>query len=174
MPFISHSSRAARRVINFGRSLPAVPPPERDLQDWMQARVPSIRASLERARALPSGGWYVVDASRRITDRPSFYWIDGREVIAWRSAGRVLLAPNSCPHMGAPLSAGRSEQGELVCPWHGLRLGEQGQGRWKLYAAHDDGILTWVRLGPPDAATPVLATDLVRRRIIQLFESRKT
>jgi hypothetical protein len=155
MPLFSHPSGTARRVIHFGRPLPALAPPERESPDWMQARVPSIRASLERARALPSGGWYVVDASRHIGARPSFYWIDGREVVAWRSAGRVLLAPNSCPHMGAPLSAGRSEHGELVCPWHGLRLGERGQGQWQLYSAHDDGILTWVRFGAPDAATPL-------------------
>jgi hypothetical protein len=155
MSHFSHGTQAARRVINFGRSLSVVPPPERELPDWMQARVPSIRASLERARALPSGGWYVVDASPRITDRPSFYWIDGREVVAWRSAGRVHLAPNACPHMGGPLSAGRSDQGELVCPWHGLRLGERGQGQWQPFSAHDDGILTWIRLGPPDPATPL-------------------
>jgi hypothetical protein len=156
LPF-SRRSGAEPRVINFGRALPALPPSpaERERPDWMQARVPSIRAALGRARALPSGGWYVVDASRHITARPSFYWVDGHEVVAWRSQGRVCLAPNACPHMGAPLSAGRSERGELVCPWHGLRLGEQGQGQWKLHSAHDDGILTWIRLGPPDPATPL-------------------
>jgi hypothetical protein len=165
----------SRRVIRFGRTLPDLPPPEREVADWMQARVPSIRASLDKARSLPSGGWYVVDASRHITGRPSFYWIDGQEVVAWRSAGRIQLAPNSCPHMGAPLSAGRNERGELVCPWHGLRLGERGHGRWQLFEAHDDGVLAWIRLGPPDPAVPlpvlaprpVLALDSVIRLVAE-------
>lgn len=155
MDYASLTGFFTRRVIRFGRILPDLPLPERDVADWMQARVPSIQASVEKARALPSGGWYVVDATRRITERPSFYWIEGQEVVAWRTGGRVRLAPNSCPHMGAPLSAGRSERGELVCPWHGLRLGERGQGRWQLYEAHDDGVLTWIRMGPPDPAVPL-------------------
>jgi hypothetical protein len=141
--------------ITFGRCLRPLPPPERHQLDWTQARLPAIRAALERARGLPSGDWYVVDASRRFAGRPSFYWIDGHEVVAWRSAGRVQLAPNCCPHMGAPLSAGRFEQGELVCPWHGLRLSERGHGHWQPYTVHDDGVLTWIRLGPADPATPL-------------------
>jgi hypothetical protein len=149
------SRRDPPRIVTFGRSLAPLASPERELPDWTQARLPSIRAALGRARALPSGGWHVVDASRRITSRPAFYQIDGREVVAWRSARGVHLGPNACPHMGAPLSAGRGEQGELVCPWHGLRLGEHGQGQWQLFSAHDDGLLTWVRLGPPDPATPL-------------------
>jgi isorenieratene synthase len=50
------------------------------------------------------------------------------------------------------------ESEQLVCPWHGLRLGAQGHGAWRPLPVHDDGVLTWVRLGPaqPGIATPIL------------------
>ncbi|MCC6626571.1 MAG: Rieske (2Fe-2S) protein [Chloroflexi bacterium] len=38
------------------------------------------------------------------------------------NAGGVFHAFDAtCPHKGGPLTGGRLEQGELVCPWHGYR-----------------------------------------------------
>lgn len=34
-----------------------------------------------------------------------------------------------CPHRGLPLSTGRIEDDELVCAYHGLRFGSDGQCR---------------------------------------------
>ncbi|NMC69821.1 MAG: Rieske 2Fe-2S domain-containing protein [Myxococcales bacterium] len=120
----------------------------------MQARPLEIRKSLERVRRLPSGGWYVVDASYRIGERPTFYWIDGKEYVAWRSGGTVHMGPNTCPHMGAPLSAGRVRDGKLVCPWHGLALDGGRHGRWEPATVHDDGVLVWIRPGPEEEGVP--------------------
>ena len=48
--------------------------------------------------------------------------------------------------MGASLAAGCVRQGRLVCPWHGLELGDKPQGAWRPLPVHDDGVLVWVRL----------------------------
>lgn len=123
--------------------------------DWRRARPRSIGLTLERVRALPSGGWFVLDASRRISEKPRAFWVADREIVAWRDGGTLRVGPNDCPHMGAPLSAGVVRDGHVVCPWHGLRLRDQRHGAWEPFSAHDDGILTWVRLGPADPATPL-------------------
>jgi isorenieratene synthase len=60
--------------------------------------------------------------------------------------------------MGASLAESRVCDGKLLCPWHGLALGKDGHGAWKSYPAHEDGVLTWVRIGAedPETAKPVL------------------
>lgn len=144
-----------RRIVLFGHKLPPAPSPEGgEPPDWQQVKPSEIRRAIERAKRLPSGGWYVLDASYRIGGRPSFYWVDGKEYVAWRAGGRLHVGPNACPHMGAPLSAGRVRDGRLVCPWHGLALDGAKHGRWEPVAAHDDGVLVWVRPGPADPAVP--------------------
>ncbi len=77
----------------------------------------------------------------------------------YRDGSRVIAGPDVCPHMGARLSEGRTEHGILVCPWHGLRLGDQRRGSWQPVPTHDDGVLVWVRLrepGEPPTGRPIL------------------
>ncbi len=67
--------------------------------------------------------------------------------MAWRGVdGGLLVAPLACPHLGADLSTAAVECGQLVCAWHGLRLGRRRHGSWTPYPAYDDGVLCWVRL----------------------------
>jgi isorenieratene synthase len=120
-----------------------------------------MERALARALARPSGGWYVAGASAEFAAtgvNPELYRIDGRELVAWRSGGRVHFAPNECPHMGASLAKGCVRDEALVCPWHGLRLSAAGHGRWRPLPVHDDGVLTWVRLDTGEVATngPIL------------------
>lgn len=133
--------------------------------DWVQADPRRIRAALARASAQPSGGWVVLDASRTLRAQgPKKYEVAGRELVAWWAGSGPRVAPDTCPHMGASLSCGSVDaQGRVVCPWHGLPLGDARHGAWGPLPAHDDGVLTWVRLSsmlaagesPTDA--PVLA-----------------
>jgi hypothetical protein len=123
-------------------------------RDWRLARPPAIARALQRALSRPSGGWYVLDASRRITDRPRAFLVEGQELVAWRAGGELRVAPDACPHMGARLSEGRVCEGQLVCPWHGLQLGTEAHGAWRPQVAHDDGVLAWVRLGTDTDALP--------------------
>ena len=153
----------SQTLLHFGRPPESTHPPRANVNDpdWIQASAVHIQRALDRALALPSGGWYVVGATRAIGDHPERHVIDGRELVAWRGPdGAPRVAPAECPHMGADLSCGRVAQGQLICPWHGLALGDAGHGRWKPCKVHDDGVLTWVRLaGPQDAVTetPILA-----------------
>lgn len=148
-----------KKLIHFGRPLPpdGGEPISRQ-PDWVQADPAKIHAKLQRALALPSGGWYVVDASRSLREQPRRVRIRGRDLVAWRTAQGPRLAPDACPHMGASLAEGSARNGELVCPWHGLRLGRGAHGSWQPLPTFDDGVLTWVRLDGAEAPTdrPVL------------------
>jgi nitrite reductase/ring-hydroxylating ferredoxin subunit len=126
------------------------------------ARPALIDAALKRARARPSGNWFVLGDSRAVRpDRPFGVTVAGAELVAWRdSGGQLAVGPGACPHLGAPLSAAAVDCGELVCRWHGLRVSPRGGG-WRSLPAYDDGVLAWVRLdeagGEPPTAAPALA-----------------
>ncbi|MBA8824568.1 nitrite reductase/ring-hydroxylating ferredoxin subunit [Saccharopolyspora lacisalsi] len=117
-------------------------------ETWRSAKPPVIAAALKRALSRPSGNWFVLAASREITGREPFgRTVAGTEVVAWRGEdGRLHAGPGACPHLGAPLSQARVHCGELVCRWHGLKLGERGGPWWAPFPTYDDGVLSWVRL----------------------------
>lgn len=147
------------RLITFGTPPPASPDagPHADAPDWVQANPGRIERALARALALPASGWYVVDARDAIGRAPRAYAIDGRELVLWRAAdGELRAAPEACPHMGASLACARVRGDNLVCPWHGLELGDGPHGRWRPLPAHDDGVLAWVRLDDAGLAAPNL------------------
>jgi len=155
--------RLLPKSLTIGRPLGPIPARAPDAPrgpDWVQADPARIDAALARALVLPSGGWMVVDASRALGAAPARYTVDGRDLVLWRDGeGRLLAAPDACPHMGASLADGRVDgEGRLVCPWHGLALGEQGFRAWRCLPVHDDGVLTWVRVPGPEAPTeaPIL------------------
>jgi hypothetical protein len=135
---------------------------ERQEPTWQAARPSLIAAALERAAARPSGNWYVLAASREVPrDRPVGRTVAGVELVVWRdAAGALRAAPGACPHLGAPLHEAAVCGGRLVCRWHGLALGEEGLGDWRLFPAYDDGVLAWVRLdgagGEEPTPRPVL------------------
>lgn len=117
--------------------------------DWVAARPREIDRALELALAKPTGGWYALDASRRIGRRPRVFEVAGGRWVAWRDRGALRVAPEACPHLGASLGFARVRDGALVCPWHGLALDARGHGAWRCLPAHDDGVLAWVRLDGP-------------------------
>jgi hypothetical protein len=140
----------------FGPPLPDVEPIASSSDpDWQQAKPDAIARSLKIALARPHGNWYVVDASRRITSKARKFRIAGKDIAAWRANGEIIMAPEACPHMGASLDGACVRDGKLICPWHGLGLGKEGYGAWKPYTVHDDGLLSWVRIGPADPKVPV-------------------
>lgn len=143
--------------------LTRVPPEPRDRLEgtWRQARPGRIRRSFEASQRRDPGGWHVAGASTDLAaDRSIVRTIAGREVVLWRSLdGTVVAGPGACPHLGALLEDCEVMHGKVHCRWHGLALGEQGRRDWHPYAAHDDGVLLWVRLDTPGesaSAHPVL------------------
>jgi hypothetical protein len=163
MAYLANAKRPENvmmRFKKFGPALPDIEPLASSADpDWQQANPIAIARALERALARAHGNWYVVDATRRITAKPRQFRIAGQDMVAWRVNGETLMAPEACPHMGASLKTACVRNGELICPWHGLALGKSGRGSWQPYSVHDDGVLTWVRVGPEDAQipTPMLA-----------------
>jgi isorenieratene synthase len=140
-------------LATFGRPLDAAETVSTD-PDWKQADLAWIQRALRRVLSLPSGGWFVVDASRAIHAGPTRYRIEGKDYVVWRADAKPIVAPDACPHMGASLADGCALHGRVVCPWHGLALGAEGHGGWKPFPTFDDGVLVWVRIGPEDPAVP--------------------
>lgn len=115
---------------------------------WREARPARIAESLRLSQERSAGGWYVVGESRELGRTTSIARvIAGREITLWRAADGALRAgPGGCPHLGALLDGCPVLEGNLVCRWHGLMLGDAGHGDWQPYAAHDDGVLLWARI----------------------------
>ena len=148
-------------LIVLGKTLPPTRGPGPTGPAWVQARLAWIDRALAASQARPTGGWFVLDASRRIDRRPRGFAIAGVPLVVFRDrAGEVIAGPDRCPHMGARLCDGRVEGDAVVCPWHGLALGAAPHGSWAPVPTHDDGVLVWIRLAEPgQAATarPILA-----------------
>ncbi len=141
----------------------------RSRPDWVQANPAKIAASLARALAKPSGGWFVVGASRSFRGSGPFRaQVDNAEIVLWRSSpsGTLRAAPAACPHMGADLADGKVVSGQIICPWHGLSLGgregTRAHGEWSPFPVHDDGVLVWVQ--PDPNATDALAQPIIAPR----------
>ncbi|MFH8974808.1 DUF5914 domain-containing protein [Streptomyces sp. NPDC017890] len=139
-------------------------PWQRQRPTWREARPAVIAGALERARARPSGNWYVLGASTDVRPtRPLSGTVAGIEVVVWRDAhGRLVGGPGACPHLGAPLADSPVRCGTLVCHWHGLALDGASFAGWEPLPVHDDGVLVWVRLDavgqePPSPAPAVPA-----------------
>ena len=74
-----------------------------------------------------AASWYVALPSRELTDKPMPIELFGRSLVAWRDlAGRPVLMPRECPHMGASLADGKVIDGRLQCPFHHWRFAASG------------------------------------------------
>lgn len=127
-----------------------LPEPPREAMEptWRAARPARIATALDRALARPAGCWYVVGASHELASGRSLARVlAGREVTLWRdAAGAPHAGPGACPHLGALLDRCEVTGDQVVCPWHGLALGEGTGPWWPTHAAYDDGHLLWVAL----------------------------
>lgn len=71
----------------------------------------------------PRNMWWVAGWSEEITDKPLGRRLLDMPVVLYRmSDGSVAALDDRCPHRWAPLSAGRVQADEIVCPYHGLRF----------------------------------------------------
>ncbi len=117
---------------------------------WREARPARIDRALAAAQRRPTHGWLVAGASAEVRPGRSLVrTVAGREVVLWRDTDGALLAgPGACPHLGARLDGCDVVDGTVLCTWHGMPLGRATDPPWNTYAAHDDGVLAWVRVGP--------------------------
>ncbi len=131
---------------------------------WREAKPARIERALAVALDRPTHGWRVAAASSDLARGTTLVrTIAGREVVLWRDAdGSALAGPGACPHLGASLHDCDVVDGTVLCRWHGMPLGRDTDPPWATFAAHDDGVLVWVRLGEVEEGaqpteTPVLA-----------------
>lgn len=82
-----------------------------------------------------------------------------RIVLFRNSKGEVVATQDRCPHRGAPLSLGKIENDEIVCPYHGWRIDRDGgtthpvSGLVKnckvpTYSAHEAEGFVWIASSP--------------------------
>ena len=100
----------------------------------------------------------------------------GEALVVWRAGdGRVVAAPDRCPHREAPLSAGTIVDGRLQCCYHGWTFDGggrcvvipaldadgkiPGRARLRVAATQERYGLVWVCLDEPAAALPHVPED---------------
>ncbi len=70
--------------------------------------------------------WQAVALSADMGRRPKRILFEGEPVVLFRSAPGIAALFDRCPHRLVELSAGKIVGGEIECPYHGLRFGEDG------------------------------------------------
>lgn len=120
--------------------------------------------------------WYVAAWDDEIGDGIDFHRrILGEDILFARDkGGDVQAVRNRCPHRFAPLDRGRKVDGQIECPYHGLRFDLLGQCN---YNPHGDGkippnariqtypvalkhMLIWIWMGDTEVADPATIPDL--------------
>jgi phenylpropionate dioxygenase-like ring-hydroxylating dioxygenase large terminal subunit len=72
--------------------------------------------------------WYVAATELELSAGAVGRTVLGERLVLYRDpVGRVVCAPDRCPHREAPLSAGTLRGGVLSCAYHGWSYGEQGR-----------------------------------------------
>lgn len=72
--------------------------------------------------------WPVATQTELHPARPLARQIAGWPIAVFLDAsGQATALPDRCPHRHAPLSQGRVQDGELVCPYHGWQFNAQGR-----------------------------------------------
>ncbi|MFY9240223.1 MAG: aromatic ring-hydroxylating dioxygenase subunit alpha [Roseovarius sp.] len=73
-----------------------------------------------------SGFWHPVAFAHDIKDAPVAARLLDVDLVIWRTKDGVAVARDLCPHRGTRLSAGRVDDGQLICPMHGLHFDGSG------------------------------------------------
>jgi vanillate O-demethylase monooxygenase subunit len=118
--------------------------------------------------------WYVACTSNEVQEHPLARQICGVSLVFFRDeSGVIACVEDFCPHRGAPLSLGYVEHGELVCGYHGLRMGSNGQTRSmplqrverfpciKSFAVIEKFGFIWIWPGDKQAADPKEIPELI-------------
>ena len=71
--------------------------------------------------------WYIACRSGELKQKPRPVRLFATSIVLWRDASEIAHALlDRCPHRNAPLSAGRVEDGCVVCPYHGWKFNGNG------------------------------------------------
>lgn len=122
----------------------------------------------------PKNTWYVACTPDEIAGtKPLGRTICNEKIVFYRNAeNKAVGVEDFCPHRGAPLSLGFVEEGNLVCGYHGLKMGCNGKtlsmpkqrvGGFpaiKRYAVEERYGFIWVWPGDHEKADPALIPHL--------------
>ena len=76
----------------------------------------------------PRNMWWVAARRDEITTTPMARWLLEMPVVLFRTEdGTAVALDDRCPHRWAPLSEGRVDGDQIVCPYHGMRFGIDGR-----------------------------------------------
>jgi phenylpropionate dioxygenase-like ring-hydroxylating dioxygenase large terminal subunit len=84
------------------------------------------------ATMLPGAPWLLAHRAMLPVNQPQLISLAGHDYVLWQDArGQVQSLPNTCPHMGAMLSAGwcvpqADGSSRVTCPFHALEFDAQG------------------------------------------------
>lgn len=74
--------------------------------------------------------WYPVALGRELTEMPRRATLLDVDLVLFRGANTAIgIAVDACPHRHIRLSGGKVMDGQIVCPFHGLRFDTSGQCR---------------------------------------------
>jgi vanillate O-demethylase monooxygenase subunit len=119
-------------------------------------------------------GWYVAAFANELTDAPLARTILGMPIALYRKAdGAAVAVGGRCPHRNFPLGKSCVRGDEIVCGYHGIAFGPDGQCtevpaqgfvprsyRIPVYPFVEHGIWLWIWPGDPERADPALLPDL--------------
>lgn len=71
--------------------------------------------------------WHPVARSADIGPQPVKATLLDEKLVIYRLHERVVVARDVCPHRGVPLTLGFHDAEGIICPYHGLRFGEDGR-----------------------------------------------
>ena len=82
----------------------------------------------QETTVFPKNLWYVAAWPHEVADRPLARTLLGEAVVLFRGAdGCVAALEDRCVHRSMPLSNGEVQEGQLVCPYHGLVYDTSGR-----------------------------------------------
>ena len=112
----------------------------------------------------PRNMWWVAARVDEVTSIPMARWILEMPVVLYRTErGDPVALDDRCPHRWAPLSEGRVDGEQIVCPYHGMRFGTDGTCQLvptqtkvpagsdiSSYPLRESGAFVWIWMGDPD------------------------
>ena len=71
--------------------------------------------------------WYPIARVQDIVEKPLKAVLLDEQLVVYKAEEQIVVAKDVCPHRGVPLSLGKCEKQGVVCPYHGLRFGQDGK-----------------------------------------------